>query len=303
MNTWRETQAVFDEMACLAAAGRACALATLTRAEGSSYRRPGARLLIRDDGSMLGNVSGGCLEADLRERALRVIRTGRPESVHYDTGGDVNVVWGLGLGCNGKLDLYLQPAPLDQIETVRRGLAGDLPFELRAGDFVDRLEPPPPLLVIGAGEDAAPLVRLAAHAGFRVWVVDHRPAALRSDLFPDAFRLVQARPEDEDEAPLPLTDKTLALLKNHNLALDRAWAQRLTDSPVCYIGLLGPKARREEILRSLATGHRPRVFGPAGLDVGADGPGQVALSIVAELLAVRAGRAGGHLRDRSAPIH
>ena len=88
MKSWRETELVFEEMARLAAEGRTCALATLTKVEGSSYRRPGAKLLIRDDGSMLGNVSGGCLENDLRERAMRVIKTGVAEHVHYDTGAD-----------------------------------------------------------------------------------------------------------------------------------------------------------------------------------------------------------------------
>ena len=95
MKSWRETALVFDEMARLRKAGRACALATLTRVTGSSYRRPGARLLIRDDGSILGNVSGGCLEEDLRERAKKVIASGQPESIHYDTGEAIELTWRL----------------------------------------------------------------------------------------------------------------------------------------------------------------------------------------------------------------
>lgn len=300
MKSWRETAQVFEEIARLAVEGRRSALATLVKVEGSSYRRPGAKLLIRDDGSLLGNVSGGCLENDLRERAARVIATGQSEQVHYDTGADENVIWGLGLGCNGKIDIHLQRAP-DRVDDILRKLSGEEPFELRAGDFVERLEPPVPLVVIGAGEDAPPLVRYAGELGFRVWLVDHRAAALRPDLYPLAHRLVHARPES---APpdLPLIPRALAVVKNHHLMLDGEWVKKLHVSPIGYIGLLGPRARREEILKKI-TSPSPRIYGPAGFDLGAEGPEQIALSIVSELLAVSAGRPGGHLRDREGTIH
>lgn len=301
MKSWRETEQVFREIVRLSAAGRSSALATLTRVVGSSYRRPGARLLIRDDGSLLGNISGGCLENDLRERALRVIASGQPEEVHYDTGSDESVVWGLGLGCNGKIDIHLEPSPADANRTLQR-LSGDEPFELRAGDFLDTLLPPAPLLVIGAGEDAPPLVRLAAESGFRVWLVDHRAATLRPDLYPDAHRLLSLRPETEP-CPLPLTPRAMAIVKNHHLELDRAWTVRFSRSPVAHIALLGPRARRDEILKAVPVAERGRMYGPAGLDIGSDGPEQIAVSLVAELLAAHAGRSGGFLRAREGGIH
>jgi xanthine/CO dehydrogenase XdhC/CoxF family maturation factor len=302
MKTWQETARVFDELARLRDAGRKAALATLVKVEGSAYRRPGAKLLIRDDGSMLGNVSGGCLENDLRERALRVIGSGRPEPVHYDTGSDESVLWGLGLGCNGKIELYLQPAPFELVSEVQQKLAGTEPFDMTAGDFVEHLEPPPDLVVIGAGDDAIPLVSLAADAGFRVWLVDHRSAYLRAELFAGAHRMICARPE-QGFGDLPHAVSTLVVVKNHHLEMDKAWARLCADSPVRYIGLLGPKARRDEILRSLTPSHHPRLFGPTGLDLGAEGPEQIALSVVAELLAVVGGRKPGHLRDRQGAIH
>ena len=302
MTSWREAEQVFAEMERLRAAGRRCALATLTRTRGSAYRRAGARLLIRDDGTWLGNVSGGCLEADLRERALRAMQTGRPETVHYVTGGDTDVAWGLGLGCNGELELHLEPGPHGGTGDVLRQLRGEEPVKIRAGDFEQTLEPPPHVLVAGAGDDAVPLVRLAAESGFRVWVLDHRRDWLRRELFPEAWRVCASRPESPP-ADLPRGARALAVVKNHHLELDRAWALRFAEAGVRYLGLLGPRARREEILKSLPAAARAAVFGPAGLDIGAEGPEQIALCIVAELLAVIAGRGGGFLRDRAAPLH
>jgi len=295
MKSWRETQLVFEEIRRLAAAGRKAALATLTRVAGSSYRRPGAKLLIRDDGSMLGNVSGGCLEEDLRERALKVIASGIPELVHYETGSDDAVAWGLGLGCNGKLDLWLQPAPAEMADDILRRLDGKQPFEFRAGDFVETLAPPPDLVICGAGDDAVPLARLAAESGFRVTVIDHRKAYLRIA----HCRLVHARPEDGFTADA----NTLVIIKYHALEFDRAWTQHFIKQSVRYIGLLGPKARRDEILKSEISNLKSPLFAPIGLDLDAEGPEQIAVSIVAELLAVVAGRKPRHLRDRRENIH
>jgi xanthine/CO dehydrogenase XdhC/CoxF family maturation factor len=91
-------------------AGRRAAIATVVRIDGSAYRRPGAKFLIEDDGRTIGGVSGGCLEADVREVAQRVLETGIPRLLHYDTSADDRMVWGLGLGCNGSVDIFVQPA-------------------------------------------------------------------------------------------------------------------------------------------------------------------------------------------------
>jgi xanthine dehydrogenase accessory factor len=301
VKSWRETQIVFDEIARLHKAGRRSALATLTNVQGSAYRRPGARLLIRDDGTMLGNVSGGCLEEDLRERALRVIASGAPEHVHYDTGPDESILWGLGLGCNGKIDIHLEPSPVEQADAIRKQLSGDNPFAIAAGDFVDTLTPPHDLVVVGAGDDAVPLVRLALESGFRVTVVDHRKAYLRRRLFRGA-KLVCAR-ADAATRRVPATERALVVIKNHHLEYDRAWFARFAATPVRYIGLLGPRARRDEILKTHGSDLPSVVYGPTGLDIGAEGSEQIAVSIVAELLAVVAGREPRHLREREGTIH
>ncbi len=335
MKTWRETSAVFAEIGRLHAAGQPVALATLIRIEGSSYRRIGARLLIRTDGSILGQVSGGCLEADLRERALRMLAEGgAPEVVRYDTGNDENQVWGLGMGCNGRLDVFLQtiaPPSEPVLAEIRSRFDASESFAIRtvldgpdAGEilvgppftdeksgivadgphrtFVHHLDPPPDLVVVGAGENAAPLVRFAADVGFRVMVVDHREAALSPAVFPAAHRLIRARPE-APPPELPNRVNMYVVLMTHTFDLDRGWLQHFIGTAAPYIGLLGHRARRDELLAGLAPESRARVYGPVGLDIGAEGAEQIAISIIAEILSLVAGRTAGFLRDRTAPIH
>ncbi len=360
MNHWKETAEILARLAEIKAAGRRAALATVVHIVGSVYRRPGAKFLIEETGDTLGSVSGGCLEADVREVAKGVLATGTPSLRHYSTGADEDIVWGLGMGCNGLVDVFIQPAtegPLaGQAERLRELLAGDSPLALLTvvddgeelgatlvlapdgtvhgslgaaeldrlavecaqglmpagrsgvqtlagrGVFFEVLPPPPHLVVCGAGDDARPLVAYAADAGFRVTVVDHRPALLEPAWFPQAARLVLARPEDPGIV-LPPAGRSLGVVKNHSLAQDREWARRLLTAGVPYVGMLGPHARTESILREIGMNRDGRVFGPAGLDLGADGPRQVALAIVAELLAFIAGREPRHLCERKEAIH
>jgi xanthine dehydrogenase accessory factor len=337
MKHWRETAEIADRVAALASTGRRAALATVIRIQGSSYRRPGAKLLIEDDGHTIGGVSGGCLEADVRDIALHVIQSGTPQLLHYDTGADDQTVWGLGLGCNGQVDIFVQPATDPQtlrvLAQVRARLHGASPFAIvttidgphdvgrsivvdavardarshvDAADgltvFTELLDPPPALIVCGAGDDALPLVAYASAAGFAVTVVDHRHAFVTADRFPSAKRLVHARPEGAGDA-LAIDPRTLALVKTHSFAHDRDWVAVFLKTFARYIGLLGPRARADEILRQIGGPRDARLFAPVGLNVGADGPEQIAISVVAELLAVLAQQEPGHLRERGQTIH
>jgi xanthine dehydrogenase accessory factor len=340
MNHWKETAEILSRLAELRAAGRRAALATVVHISGSAYRRPGAKFLIEETGDTMGSVSGGCLEADVREVAQSVLATGRPSLRRYSTGADEDMVWGLGLGCNGQVAVFIQPATegslADLTDRLRGLLAGDSPLVLhtviegedmgatllldaessgvhgRSGVqridgrdvFVEVLPPPPHLIVCGAGEDARPLVAYAAETGFRVTVVDHRPALLEPAAFPQASRLLHARPE-ESEKTLPPAERSLAVVKTHSLAQDREWVRRLLAAGLPYVGVLGPRLRTESILQEIGAADEEagRVFGPVGLDLGADGPRQVAISIVAELLAFIAQREPRHLHERKEPIH
>ena len=334
MKHWHETVAIADRLARLAPAQRA-ALATVVRISGSAYRRPGAKFLVEGDGRTAGGVSGGCLEADVRETALQVLREGTPRLLHYDTGSDEETVWGLGLGCEGAVDVFVQPAPAPAFERARERLDGGSPFGVvegfaietvvkgpRLGDvrlvegpvqgesrleergpdsvFVDALEAPPSLLIFGAGDDSQPLARFAHEAGFLVTVVDHRRGYLTPERFPPPARLALRR---ATEGVPPLTRQHFAVVETHALQHDRDWMRALLEQPIAYLGLLGPRARKEHLFRELGASDNERVFAPVGLDLGAEGPEQVGVSIVAEMLAVRAGRRPGHLRDKRGGIH
>jgi xanthine/CO dehydrogenase XdhC/CoxF family maturation factor len=348
---WQETGQIVERLIQLSREGRRCALAVVTRIVGSAYRRPGAKLLIEDAGAVHGGVSGGCLEEDVRQIGLRAIAPGGHARLrHYATGDDEDTVWGLGLGCNGEVDVLIQPVAADAAATwarvgeLLRGdapfaiaylldesgpgsvtvvdgsglLAGDAAFEpaasaalrerrsswAQAGDrkvFVEVLQPPPRLLICGAGEDARPLAWFAAAAGFRVLVADHRPAFLTAERFPAARGLLSMRPTDD--APLPGGRETCAVVMTHSLDRDTEWVRRLLATEAPYIGVLGPRARTEGILEKIGARGSDRVFGPVGLDLGADGPEQVAISIVSELLSVWSGRELRHLRERATAVH
>jgi len=356
---WQETAGILSLAAREAAAGRRSAVATVVRISGSAYRRPGAKFLVQEDGRTSGSVSGGCLESDVREVGLAVLREGTPRLLHYDTGSDDRTPFGLGLGCNGSVDVFVQPAAapewLHAAQRIQELLAGDEPFAVstvldcdaagrvhvarlggapacatgepaldgkiaasaaallrrREGGvheaagrqvFTEVLAPPPHLVLFGAGDDAVPLARFALEMGLRVSVVDHRPAFLSAGRFADEVRRFELRPEQGTTA-LPVGSRSCAVVKTHSLEKDREWVRQLLATEVRYLGVLGPRARTQEILRQAGAASDGRVFGPVGLDLGAEGPEQVALSIVAELLAVWSGRAAGHLREKEGPIH
>lgn len=175
--------------------------------------------------------------------------------------------------------------------------------------FLDRIEPPPSLIVFGAGYDAVPVVRLAEELGYEVILVDHRAAFATPERFPQAEAIHIGRPAEVWER-LPIAPESSVVILTHNYALDRELLERLLPSPVSYIGLLGPALRKEQILEELwqeglvlTEGALARLHAPIGLDLGADTPETVALAILAEMQAVRAGHTGGPLRERQGPIH
>jgi len=336
MKHWRETTEIVERVLALAAGGRRAAIATVVRIQGSSYRRPGARLLIEDDGRTHGSVSGGCLEADVRDVALRVIQSGTPRLIHYDTGADDRTVWGLGLGCNGSVDVFVQGATeartLEALREMQTRLAKKSPFVvsttvdgpdagraivLDAGPrdtgsqvtheganlvFTEVFEPPPTLIVCGAGDDARPLVTYASEAGFAVTILDHRQAFLTAERFPLAHRLLCRRPEAGVD-DLGVDPRTLVIVMTHSFAHDRDWLKCFLATSAQYVGLLGPRERADGILGRLGARDDSRVFAPVGLSLGADGPEQIAISVVAELLSVFSRQQPGHLREKTEAIH
>ncbi len=355
-----------DVLATLAASGGAgMAMATVVAASGSTYRRAGARLVIPAAGELVGNISGGCLEGDVVTTAAEVLASGRPRLLHFDLTADDEVVWGWGLGCNGVIDVLVEPAaaalgPIAAVQAARadqRSLVlvtllaeadlgarlvvhpdghteaslGDTTLDAAATEqalaaltsgssttlilpggkriFVEVFQPPLRLLVCGAGHDAIPLVAAGAGLGWRVEVVDNRATFLTASRFPHAERLVQADPTDA--ATRAGTDRrTYAVVMSHNFLRDRDYLRSFLASDVAYLGMLGPRARLDQLLDALAAEGvvvapemLDRVYGPAGLDIGAESPEEIAWSIVTEMLAVSRRAGAGFLRARTGHIH
>jgi xanthine dehydrogenase accessory factor len=347
-------------------AGGVCVLVTVAGTRGSSYRSPGARMLILPDGSRIGAVSGGCLEGELCRRAhwwtaefpalLKSIDTSTQEDNE-----------GFGLGCGGGIYLLIERLganaslgtsgaathPLlaqEQVVQSREATAvavvleataasglrvgqrfamgdasarpeiarllrhavemGDsFAAELREGAaagsrvFFESLIPPLQLVVCGAGTDAQPLVALAASLGWSPLVMDRRADMARAARFPDAAQVVVAADEPA-LAPVRLDARTAAIVMSHSFAQDTFFLQWLLARPVCYVGVLGSRRRTLDLLAQLGRDAMPEtLYAPAGLDIGAETPEQIALSILSEVQACFAGRTGGALRDRDGSIH
>jgi len=353
--------------------GEKMALATIVAVRGSTYRRPGARLLVPEEGDLIGNISGGCLESDVADVGRIVMQEGVARIVSFDLTADDEAVWGWGLGCNGAIELFVEPAekaaevagalrmaleeerPICMITVLDSAVPGveqgnrmlvrpdgstekslgdagldaaarEAALELLASDrseirdlpgpsgearaFVEVLEPPLRLLICGAGHDAAPLVRAADGLGWRPVVVDDRGEFLNRDRFPEAADFVHLdRPEDVAKVA-PVDERTFVVVMTHNFLRDKDYVRSLLASPVRFIAMLGPGARTQRLLTELqeegvaiTDDDRARLHGPAGLDLGAEGPEEIAAAIVAEIVAVKRGREGGFLRNRPGPIH
>ena len=354
----------------LAAKGERMALATIVAVRGSTYRRPGARLLVPEDGAPVGNLSGGCLEGDVADMARVVMEEGRARLAGWDLTADDDDVWGLGLGCNGAIEVFIEPAekaaevagalraaleeerPISVVTVVESsrpsvapgarlvvrpdgssdGSLGDpavdavaqeaattllgqersevrsLTDDVRA--FVEVLDPPLRLLVCGAGHDAIPLVRAASVLGWNVTVADDRPAFLDRERFPEAKAFVEPDELAETAKAAGVDARTYVVVMSHNFLRDKEYVRSMLDSPAAYLGMLGPAARTERLLMELRDEgveifekDRGRIHGPAGLDLGGEGPEEIAQAILAEIVAVKRQRAGGFLRDRPGPIH
>jgi len=372
----KELEVIGREVARLRAAGKSAALATVVNIEGSSYRLPGARMLVADGAWMAGSVSGGCLESDVVLRAREVLETNRAVVVTYDTTSDEDIVFGVGLGCRGIIKVLIEPitpqrTEPDLVEFIQRciedrhtgvvatvtavsgqtnaragcrlvrsangqstsdipdaalriaveayvagtpvsGVSHSTAFTLPDGAaevFVEIMRPPLPFVVFGAGHDAIPAVRLAKELGWHVTVVDHRAAYAAPERFPLANEVVIASP-GEIPGRVRLSGDTFALVMTHNYLRDLELLKILLPSAVRYVGLLGPRKRADELLAELerqavrvTAEQRKRFYAPAGLDLGAEGPEGVALSVLAEIQAVVAQREAGHLRARKTSIH
>jgi len=362
---------VLTAIGSLAASGQRMALATIVAVRGSTYRRPGARLLVPEEGAPIGNISGGCLEGDVADMARLVMEEGRARVAGWDLTADDDAVWGLGLGCNGAIEVFIEPADraVEAARALRTALEEERPISLvtviesaepeaiapgarvivmpdgrvegslgrsdvdaeaiaaarelltterseirtlaegiRA--FVEILDPPLRLVICGAGHDAVPLVRAASLLGWNVTVVDDRPAFLNRERFPEAHGFVPVDDPSEVAAAVTVDARTFVVVMTHNFLRDKAYLRGLLTTDARYVAMLGPAARTQRLLMELeeegtpiTEERRSRIHGPAGLDLGAEGPEEIAQAIIGEIVAVRRGRDGGFLKERPTPIH
>jgi xanthine dehydrogenase accessory factor len=287
---------------------RPWALATLVQTEGSTYRKPGARLLVDSDGDTLGVLSGGCLEEDIARHGQLVIDNASPVLLSFDTKRLY--------GCDGQLTIFVEPLPaagqsgnlitkigrllmnreVCRICTCFKGdalgselLASDVLLAERRGVLIDTVPLPVRLLLFGTGPEIEPIAQLCGNLG---WVIERfgNPSELAEDFRPDA--------------------QTAAIVMTHNFGRDLLALDRLLPLQLRYVGLLGPRKRHAELLARL-TEYRPldftvdgrTLFGPAGLDIGSEAPEEIALSIMSEVAAVLSHRRGGFLRERRSDNH
>jgi xanthine dehydrogenase accessory factor len=339
-----------------------CILVTVVGTRGSSYRSPGARMLILPDGSRIGAVSGGCLEGELCRRAHWWTSQSPAVLKTFDTSTQEDNE-GFGLGCGGGIDLLIErlPAPNDANEThpllaqehvnqtrqpsalavvisaterctlgvgdrftpetaqshpeiavlLQRCLNLGYSFsqELREGPhascrvFFESLTPPVQLLVCGAGTDAQPLVAQAAALGWSVIVTDRRADFARPTRFPEAQQVIVAK-DASAFANLALDARTAAIVMSHSFAQDTYFLESLVTRPLGYLGVLGSRRRTLDLLARLGRDTMPTsLHAPAGLDIGAETPEQISLSILSEIQATFTHRPGGALRERKGSIH
>lgn len=352
---------------------RRAALATVVKVRGSSYRSPGARMLITDDGKWVGSISGGCLEGDALRKARQVMTDKAPFTVTYDTREESNQNLGIGLGCNGVIDVLIEPLDIadtnntaiffESILSVNKPVALATVFAstnkdengqkllLSSGEtkvntiedqelaqqiqidlaqlfeskksearkytvngketevFIELIQPSVSLILFGGGFDARPVSQLAKSLGWDVTVTDECVAHIAPLFFPtaDKLSLCQRSFIDRD---FTITPYTACVLMSHNYEYDRDVLRKLLKTETPFIGILGPRKRFDKMLGEfenegiqLSAEDLHRVHSPIGLDIGAEAPDEIAVSIIAEIQSKFSNRSGGFLKYRNGPIH
>ena len=291
-------RAVVEAARELSAAGRAFALTLVVEAEGSTYRKPGALALVPASGPRRGVISGGCLEPALEELARAALAAGAPRATVFDTRSDDDLVFGSGSGCRGRMRVLALPVepgrPCTALEAIIAGLeqrrAVTLELPALAPGLFERgsvcVRPPPLLLLLGAGPEAPPLLGIARTLGWFAWVADHRDGLLVPGRVANADRILRGRPSAAlgEVAAEPVD---AAVVMTHLAEHDLEALGVLSRREVAYVGLLGPPARRDELLARLSDAERaalgPRLHAPVGLPLGGEGPEAIALAIAADL--------------------
>ena len=370
-----ETEQLTAFLEQLKSTGENAVMATVVRTSGSTYRKEGAKLVISESGQTVGSISAGCLENDVLEIVPQILENSEARLLRYDNTAAEDIIWGLGLGCNGIVEVLVEPVDItpefDWTETLRAALdkeqaavvtrflptadntrlhkrkllihadgttrfsLGDpmvdnwaantaigllerrssatVKFEAEGQDshdvFFDVISPAPRLVIVGADPDSIPIVAFGRQLGFRVVIVDHRAAFANPERYPQADETIVCWPE-ELPAKLKIDSNTWLLIKTHNYLRDKDILKFALNSDACYVGQLGPNARVRDLMSDLAKDNvlfadeqLTRLYAPVGLDIGAESPEQIAMSILSEMIAIYNRRQGGFLRAQDQAIH
>jgi xanthine/CO dehydrogenase XdhC/CoxF family maturation factor len=284
-----EIDRTIEAVRTLTGAGKRGVLVTIIGTHGSTYRRAGARVVISEHGEAFGMISGGCVERDLAERVRPWLANGSPRLFTYDNTAASDILFGLGLGCRGVIEMLVEPFDAEHLPPLVTGFRwnGRQPvvwttmFEGREV-LVESIRPQRVIAVYGSGADVTPLIRIGSDVGWRV---------------------EQFSPKTMD---IDGTAFDAAVVMTHNFLFDLTLLEALLPSAIPYVGLLGPRSRGEELLRQLpesVRALRAKLHSPIGLNLGGETPEDIALSIVAEIQAVLNCRSAESLHERNAPIH
>lgn len=349
--------------------GLKTALATVVKVEGSSYRQPGARMLVTEDGQLTGAISGGCLEGDALKRAVLAMHQKSNKLITYDTSNPDDVEFGVQLGCNGIVHILFEyidenraqnPILLlektienrnasviatlfsldkknHQIGTVASIINKEitlldsniisenelLNFSLQVFEgkqnvirkvlsneaLFQYIPPQTTLIIAGAGNDVRPLVEIASILGWKIIIADGRATHALKKRFPKADDVLLARPEEIIDQ-IEINESSIFVLMTHNYNYDLALLKLIIDKPLKYIGLLGPKTKLDRMIEDMTSSgiviggkELNKLFGPVGLDIGAETSEEIAISIIAEIQAVLNQKKGLSLRDKNEKIH
>ena len=252
--------AIYEEIVKLQQAGRRGAVATIVNVRGSIPSFKTATMLVRDDGSIFGTIGGGCVEAEVWQAAREVMESEKPRTVSFDLNQDPK--FDTGLVCGGTLDIFIEP-----------------------------VLPPASLYIFGAGHVAVNLYKVAKNAGFDVIVVDDRQAYANRERFPEAQEVI-AGDFEQAMAKLSPSESSYIVIVTRGHRDDMRVLRWAVQTRARYIGMIGSKRKTIKIYEELCKEGIPadrfeRVHAPVGLDIGAITPEEIAVSIAAELIAVR----------------
>lgn len=372
MREFRDIIASYDQAT---QQGLDCVLATVVHLEGSSYRRPGARMLVTENGKMTGAISGGCLEGDALQKALLTFTEKKSRLVTYDTTDESDEVIGIQLGCEGIIHILFEyihtEDPCNPIELLRlsqqkrqelvlvtgfdlsnkknpqlgtclllnqqqliaakenssplsrfiveegaqsfskrKSIVKDYAHPNYAGNLLfEFIQPAIALFIIGAGNDAIPLITIAHQLGWDVSVVDGRNTHAKKDRFISACQILVSKPEQVLDK-IAIDSRTCFVLMTHNYQYDVKMLAALIHQPISYIGILGPKKKLQKMIAQLTDegiaitdSMLNKIYGPTGLEIGAETPEEIAISILAEIQAVFTNKQGSMLRLKKDLIH